>query len=322
MSDQDSLLQRLESELHKPVGPYKGWDAVNRVMIRHWCEVLGDDNPVYTDPEYAAASPHGAIVAPPTMLQSWTMRGYNDRHPPGSSEKDSFSVLTILEEAGYPAVVAVNCDQEYFQYLREGDEVYHTAQIESISEEKTTALGRGFFVTQLCEFFNQRDEKVGTMRFRVFKYIAHERPQAEADKTPEKPAAVKRMRPARNYDNAFFWEGVDEGRLLIQRCVGCETLRHPPAPACPQCQSLEWDTVESTGRGEVYSYVVMHHPPIPPFDYPNVIALVELEEGTRLITQLIGIERDDVRIGLPVEVTFEDVEEGLRLPLFRPRGDR
>ncbi|MGI9284741.1 MAG: Zn-ribbon domain-containing OB-fold protein [Pseudomonadales bacterium] len=130
--------------------------------------------------------------------------------------------------------------------------------------------------------------------------------------------AAKRWRPILNYDNRFFWEGVNEGRLLIQRCSHCETLRHPPGPMCPQCQSLQWDTLQSAGKGEIYSYVVMHHPVIPTFDYPNPVALIALDEGTRLITQLSGIQSENVSIGMRVELAITEVEEGLSLPLFKP----
>ena len=98
------------------------------------------------------------------------MTGYNGERAPGSSQGSAFAILEVLEAAGYPGVVAVNCEQEYTEYLQVGDQIYYTAELESISEEKTTALGTGYFATELSTFYNQRDEKVGTMRFRVFKY--------------------------------------------------------------------------------------------------------------------------------------------------------
>lgn len=299
-------------------GPYNSWDPVNRPMIRHWCEALGDENPIYTDEAVARAAGFDGIVAPPTMLQAWTMRGYREQRPPESDQSDPFEVLVALEEMGYPAVVAVNCEQQYSQYLGEGDELHHRSTIESISEEKTTALGVGFFVTELSTYYNQRDEEVGTMRFRVFKFKPHERPEAEVPAEAGKPQAVRRMRPVRNQDTGFFWEGMDAGELRVQRCSACRTLRHPPAPACSECQSLEWDYVTTSGRGTVYSFVVMHYPEIPPFDYPNLIALVELEEGTRLVSNLVGVARRDVHIGMPVQVDITEVEPGFRLHSFRP----
>ena len=89
-------------------------------------------------------------------------------------------MLQLLEDAGYPGVVAVNCEQEYAQYLEEGDQLYYMAELESVSEQKTTALGVGYFCTELSTFYNHRDEVVGTMRFRVFKYRPHEKESQDA----------------------------------------------------------------------------------------------------------------------------------------------
>lgn len=323
--------QSFEQYVGQEPRTYYGWDPVNEAMIRHWCDAMGDFNPVYLDPEAAARSVHGGLVAPPAMLQAWIMRGYGNQWAPGSDAREPMEVLEVLEEMGYPAVVAVNCEQEYHRYLRPGDKIHYRSSIESVSEEKTTALGVGFFITELSEFYDQNEEHVATMRFRVLKYRAHA-PQGDASKesgaetsageAPAPPEAPKRMRPVRNYDTAFFWEGVDRGELLIQRCADCQTLRHPPAPMCPSCQSLQWDTVQASGRGVVHSFVIMHHPPIPPFDYPNPVVLVELDEGTRLISQLQGVKPRDIEVGMPVEVVFREVEDGLTLPLFQPRGGR
>jgi uncharacterized OB-fold protein len=120
-------------------------------------------------------------------------------------------------------------------------------------------------------------------------------------------------------DTRFFWEGAKEHKLLLQRCGGCRSLRHPPRPMCPRCQSLDWDTIESSGRGVVYSFVMPRHPPLPWFDQPYVVALVELEEGTRFVSNLCHVDPADVRNGMRVEVFFEEFEpDGLVLPLFRP----
>ena len=127
-----------------------------------------------------------------------------------------------------------------------------------------------------------------------------------------------RPRPALTEDNAFFFEGTAENRLLIQRCASCGALRHPPRPACAVCRSFEWDTVVASGRGTVYSYVVVHHPQVPAFDYPLPIAVVELEEGTRLVADLLGVAPDAVRVGMAVAVEFVAVDDELTLPMFRP----
>src|SRR5206468_181305 len=131
----------------------------------------------------------------------------------------------------------------------------------------------------------------------------------------------RRPRPAISQDTAFFWEGAARGELLMQRCRMCGTLRHPPGPMCPSCGSQEWDTLRSTGRGEVYSFVVYHYPVIPPFEPPYVVALIALEEGVRMVSNVIDVEPEDVRIGMPVDVRFVAVDEELTLPMFVPRGE-
>ncbi len=128
-----------------------------------------------------------------------------------------------------------------------------------------------------------------------------------------------RLAPSMTPDTQFFWDGVREHRLLIQRCAGCGALRHPPRPMCPACQSLDWDTIEATGRGSVYSFVIPRHPPLPWFPDPYVVALVDLDEGTRIVSNVIGTTPDAVTVGMPVEVRFEHFDGDLVLPLFAPR---
>lgn len=124
-------------------------------------------------------------------------------------------------------------------------------------------------------------------------------------------------KPGITHDNRFFWEGLAQHRLLIQRCASCGRLQHPPAPMCPGCHGFEMDAIEASGRGTVHSFVVAHHPPIPPFAYPNVIALVELEEGTRLVSRLVGVEPEDVAIGMRVAVEFERIDDEFVVHQFR-----
>lgn len=289
-------------------------DPVNLAMIRHWCDAVDDRNPVYTDPDFARRSLHGGIVAPPTMLQAWTMRGLRPRPtqaPPGPQAR----LFELLDRAGFTSVVATDCSQEYRRYLRPGDELSVSMQIESVSSEKETALGPGHFVTQRLVYRDQAGEEVALMRFRMLKFRPRARPEAA-----QPGRAGRRPRPGITHDNRFFWEGLRQGRLLLQRCAGCGKLRHPPGPMCPACHSLEHETLEASGRGRVYSWVVVHHPPVPPFEYPNPIALVELEEGVRIVANVAGIGREALEIGLPVVCEIVEVEEGLHLPRFRPAG--
>jgi uncharacterized OB-fold protein len=89
-------------------------------------------------------------------------------------------------------------------------------------------------------------------------------------------------------------------------------------PACGVCGSLEWDSVEASGRGTLYSYVVVHYPQVPAFEYPLPIGLIELEEGTRVVANLDGMAREDMEIGMPLRATFVDFDEDLSLPVFVP----
>ena len=311
----EELARRLASLIGRESPPERAPDPVNAPMIRHFCEAVDDRNPVYLDDERAARSLHGGLVAPPAMLQTWGMRGLASRTSGRSGPLAD--VLSLLDESGYTSVVATNCRQEYARYLRPGDRLSLTSQILAVSDEKDTALGPGRFVDQLMIYRDADGAEVARMEFRILKF----RPKAAARPGPA-PPAVRRPRPAQTPDNAFFWQGVREGQLLIQRCSGCGRLRHPPGPMCPSCHSFEWTTQRASGRGRVHSFVVAHHPPVPPFEYPNLIVLIELEEGTRLVSNLIGVDPSEAEIGMPVEVVFERVDPELVLPLFQPVSGR
>jgi uncharacterized OB-fold protein len=126
-----------------------------------------------------------------------------------------------------------------------------------------------------------------------------------------------RLAPSTSPDTQFFWDGLRERRLLVQRCDGCGALRHPPRPMCPRCHSLAWSATESSGRGTVLSAVVVRHPRYPWFAQDPVVVLVDLEEGWRLVANLVGVESADDVLGAAVAVTFEDFEDDLTLPMFR-----
>ena len=298
----------------KEYGRVYAWDKINAPMIRQWCEVMGVDATRYTA--------EGAVIAPPAMLQVWCMEGpVANNYPPGSTTENPYEALKLLEAQGMASVVAVNSELTFGRDVREGERLYYTTRLDSISPEKTTALGTGYFVTLVMAFFSEQpqgDEEVGQLLFRVFKFRPANPVKPAADK-PAAPVAAKRPLPGISDDTRFFWDGARAGKLLIQRCKGCGELRHPPGPVCPSCHSFEWDTLEASGRGTVYSFVVMHYPEVPPFEHPNPIVLVELEEGTRLISQIVGIAPGDVKIGQAVQVEFNTFNDGeLVLPQFRP----
>ncbi|MEV6316803.1 bifunctional MaoC family dehydratase N-terminal/OB-fold nucleic acid binding domain-containing protein [Streptomyces sp. NPDC051776] len=296
----DGLYERITAYEGQPAATGgQGRDPVNEPMIRHWCEAMGDTSPAYP------------AVAPPTMLQAWTMAGLSGPRRTGAY----IELLELLDEAGFTSIVATDCEQEYLRPLRPGDRIGFDAVIESVSPRKTTKLGPGHFVTTRMDI-TADGEPAGTHRFRVLKYAPAQR-RSRAEEAGSQDRAARRPRPVINRDNAGFWEGVARHELLLQRCTRCGTLRFPWLPGCNACASADWDTVRASGSGTVHSYVVMHHPPFPAFDPPYAVALVELAEGVRMISNVTGVPYDKVRIGMPVELEFHAADEELTLPVFR-----
>jgi uncharacterized OB-fold protein/acyl dehydratase len=286
-----------------------GRDPVNLPMIRNWIEAIGDDNPVFTDPGFAASSVHGGLVAPPAMAQVWTMPGLHGTRPAG----DPLGQATgLLDAAGFTSVVATNSDQVYSRYLRHGEQVSVTSSLTDVTGPKQTALGEGWFVTSRSTW-TVDGETVATMDFRILKF----RP-ATAESVPP-PAALPVLRPPASPDTEFFWAGAAAGELRIQQCGECGELRHPPGPMCPRCGGSDPGYIVAAGTGEIFSYVIHHHPPLPGKQLPVIVALIQLPEGPRITGELLGTTRENVRIGLPVRVSFERVDDTLTLPAWRPR---
>lgn len=132
---------------------------------------------------------------------------------------------------------------------------------------------------------------------------------------------VDKPLPLADYDSAPFWEGCRANRLLVQRCQSCGTHRFPPAHLCPRCRSREAAWVESTGSGRVYSWIVVRHPvpsEIYGSDVPYIVALVELEEGVRMASNIVECTPEAMKADMPVEVTFTRIDDRVTLPQFRP----
>lgn len=124
--------------------------------------------------------------------------------------------------------------------------------------------------------------------------------------------------PAVTPEAKEFWEGCNRHELLIQRCKECGTYRHYPRPMCPNCHSLNVEWAKVSGRGKVYSFTVIHHPSHPAFlDVPYAVVIVELEEGVRMVGDVVDSRPEEIYIGMPVEVFFDDVTEEVTLPRFR-----
>jgi uncharacterized OB-fold protein len=126
--------------------------------------------------------------------------------------------------------------------------------------------------------------------------------------------------PVPDVDSAPFWEACRQHRLLLQRCAGCGQTRFPPSGLCPHCRSGEFNWLTASGRGRLYSWIVVRHPvprEIYADDVPYVVALVDLEEGVRMPTNMV-CSAEELVGGMPVEALFDDVSADLTLPKFRP----
>lgn len=291
--------------------PRLGRHPVNQPMIDHWLDAMGDENPIYVDDAAARAAGHPGTVAPPAMIQVWTMMGLGGVRP---DDDPLGKIIDLFDEAGYIGVVATNCEQTYHRYLRVGEEVSVTAELTDVIGPKNTALGEGFFITQKITWSvgdGEAEETVAEMMWRIMKFKPADADQeGSADATvPDDLDAAMMMRPASSRDTKFFWDGVNAHELRIQKRAD-GTLVHPPVPALWQDKEQPTDYVVAGGNGTVFSFVVHHAPKVPGRTLPFVIALVELEEGVRLLGELRDVDPSTVEIGMPVRATYIDFPEG------------
>lgn len=277
MARVDELIAAGETE------PRDALDEVNLPMIRHWAEAMGDTNPRWQS------------VAPPAMAQVWTMYGLDPHRPAGDP---LHGTMRLLDEAGFTSVLATNSDQTYARDLVPGERPAITTRLESVVGPKRTGLGDGYFVTTQNTWWVS-DEPVATMTFRVLKF-----------KPASRPDPAQTVRPVINRDTAFFFEGTVQRELRIQKCNACGVLRHPPGPVCPSCLAMDRGHVVASGRGVVHSFLVHHAPYVPGKTLPLTLALVELEEGVRMVGAVRGPE---VEIGANVQVVFDRIDDDLTL---------
>ncbi|GAA4980330.1 putative OB-fold protein [Nonomuraea thailandensis] len=270
-------------------------DPVNVPMIRHWLTAMGDENPLYLEQG----------LAPPAMAQVWTMPGLSRGQKERSPVDD---MMSALNDSGYTGVVATNCEQTYHRYVRVGERLTPATRFAGLAGPKRTALGVGYFATWNITWYTEDDEPVAGMMFRVLKF----RPPAK------KAAEPYPLQPAVNQDTAFFWEGVNRGELRVQSCADCGELRHPPGPLCPRCRSAERAYRLASGTGTLFSYVVHHHPPVPGRQTPFVVGVVELPEGVRVVGNVVDCPVEEVRIGMPLRVTYRRMDDRLVLPMWAP----
>lgn len=300
MSAHDDIMA--EAERIKALGEAAGRDArdpINQPTINNWLEAMGNANPRFKQGE-----------APPSMAQVWTMHGLGGKAP---ADDPLHGMMKVLTDSGFTAVLGTNCEQTYERYLEVGEQLHVTTSLESVVGPKQTAMGEGYFVTSRNRWYvdhpDAQRELVATMLFRVLKFVP--RPPAE----PEPEAFV--LRPMKSRDTEFFWEGTDAGELRIQTCNACGMLRFPPGPACPDCGALDRGFVVASGYGTVFSYVVHRHPPVPGRELPILIGLIDLEEGVRMVGELVGLEPGDVEIGMSVRVDYRRIDDDLTLPIWR-----
>ena len=196
MSESDAIRDEILQEVGQPFGtkaPQVAPDPVNVPMIRHWVDALADFDPIYLDDDAARAFGHAGLVAPPAMLQTWGMqrpviegiaeRGGTARPAEGENP------LTRLAAAGYTGTLATNSELEFDRYLRPGDHLSSQGILESVSEQKTTGLGRGYFVTWVTEYTDQTGASVGRQRFRIYKFAPGTAEAARREKKSGPPAA-------------------------------------------------------------------------------------------------------------------------------------
>ncbi|MCU1621716.1 MAG: hypothetical protein JWL79_561 [Frankiales bacterium] len=303
MTNSAALIAEARTHLGGPPGPLRvGRDPVNLPMVHHWCQALDDQNQAYLDEEFAAET-RGHLIAPPGMLQTWTMDAPRGAELMGSNDH----VNRLLDEAGYTSVVAVNYEHEYVRELQHGERISVRSSAEDLSEEKKTGLGLGYFTTVKHEYLTDDGEVIGIGRMRLLKF----KPPAAAPEVGARPT------PAIGRDNQFFWDGVQAGELRIGSCNACQTLHHPPQPICRACGSTDMGHTVSTGKGVVYSHVTHHYPKLQGVELPHTVLLVELEEGVRLVSEWATAAKPETTyVGQQVQVSFTPVPGGELRPTF------
>ena len=131
----------------------------------------------------------------------------------------------------------------------------------------------------------------------------------------------QRPRPRPTPETRHFWDGARAGVLKIQRCTQCAHAYFPPRPFCPRCASRDVEVFDASGKASLYSYVISHRP-APGFTPPYSIAVVQLEEGPRMMTNIVDCPQtpDALQLDMPLQVKFERLDDEITLPLFRPQG--
>lgn len=173
-------------------GPYNSHNPVSQVQIWQWCSAMGDRNPLYLDRQYQASVGIAHAVAPPTMMQMWTMRDVNMEYAPGSTDAAPYQVFDTMAQKGFPDNVAVSYDISFHRYLSEGERPHHYTTVVNISELKETSLGLGYFVTERVEYLDEHETCFAEALITYFQYEA-KKPATESlpDSSAGAPEATK-----------------------------------------------------------------------------------------------------------------------------------
>ena len=250
---------------------------VNQPTIGTWLDAMGYDNERFRQGE-----------APPSMAQVWTMPGLGRKRPPTTRCSRMMEVLT---DEGYTAVLGTNCEQSYERYLRVGEELRVTTRARLGRRPEEHRDGRGL-LRDLAQHLVRRRRGGGD----------HAVPGAQVHPQGRRRDAIRPM---------------VEPRLAVllgrhQRPASCGSraatpaarLRFPPGPACRAASAYDRGYVVAAGTGTVFSYVVHRHPPVPGKELPIVIALIDLDEGVRMVGEVVDVADDEIEIGMRLRVDF------------------
>jgi len=175
-----SETQQLEALKGHRLGPYMSFNPVSNTQIWQWCSAMGDDNPCY--------KPSDEQIAPPAMMQMWTMRDINDNYAPDSTDAPPYQVFEDMKAMGYDSNVAVSYDIRFLRYLALGERVQHFTTVVNISDKKTTGLGVGYFVTERVEYSTVQGSGFAEALITYFQYQAAEVDQTASNASNEEPS--------------------------------------------------------------------------------------------------------------------------------------
>ncbi len=203
-------------------GPYCSFNPVSRVQVWQWCSAMGDCNPLYLDDEYRSRAGFDRVVAPPAMMQMWTMRDVNAQYAPGTAADAGPRVFDALAAHGFPGIVAVSYDISFHRLLLEGDRAQHFSAIANISPLKQTALGEGHFVTDKVEFMDQDKALYAEALITYFVYRP-KTPDGTAkqarQETPAPPTPVASDRQWRTDFSDISYDSLHEGQALPELAI-------------------------------------------------------------------------------------------------------